>query len=118
MPKSRRAMRRAVLLRLFSHLKPHFNFELPENVDSLGAISDQEIDALLSFRSDYELDELRGALTRIENGTYGICLSCKRLLRQALLDREPTRRLCPECELQFQAQLKESYLSASLGYQN
>ena len=38
-------------------------------------ISDREIDALLAFKSDARIDELRSALNRLEAGSYGY-LSC------------------------------------------
>ncbi len=92
------AMRRNILLHLFEHLKDRYDIELPSSILTTGAIQDREIDALLAFKSDAKLDELRGALTRLENDTFGTCIGCKGQLSKALLESDPTTRLCPECE--------------------
>jgi RNA polymerase-binding transcription factor DksA len=58
----------------------------------------REIHALMAFRNDPILEELRGALSRVDNGTFGICLGCKRTMAPALLTNDPMRRFCFECE--------------------
>jgi RNA polymerase-binding transcription factor DksA len=64
-------------------------------------VSLHEIDALLAFKSDPHLDELRGALERIDDGSYGVCIGCKTEIDQRLLNEEPARRLCAKCETEY-----------------
>jgi len=108
MRKSRRAMRRAILVHLFKHLNDHYNVQMPVQGPGLDAISDSEIDALLSFRSDFVLEELRSALARLAGGTYGVCIGCKKPIEQRLLDHVPTMRICPHCESVFTHELQVS----------
>lgn len=44
------------------------------------------------------LDEVDGALARIEEGTYGICRNCGNEIPQARLDARPESTLCVECK--------------------
>jgi RNA polymerase-binding transcription factor DksA len=97
--RSKRTMRRAVLKRLFDLLEWKYGISLGR--DQLDGVSLHEIDALLSFKSEPKLDELRGALDRIDEGTFGTCISCKRKISQDLLDADPARRMCPACEQEF-----------------
>jgi len=101
MKKSKRAMRRAILCRLFDHLEEYYGIEWTRETFVNGQLSLPQIDAILSFKSDPRLDELRSALGRLENGSYGVCLSCKRIIGQEILDTDPARRLCPECEEEY-----------------
>lgn len=44
-----------------------------------------------------EAHEVRLALTRIENGTYGICTKCGEPIAQARLEAQPTATHCMAC---------------------
>ena len=47
--------------------------------------------------SDWRIiEEIRAALERIENGTYGFCLDCGRRIDSARLDAIPWTRYCAE----------------------
>src|SRR6188472_1122645 len=47
--------------------------------------------------SDWRIiEEIRAALERIENGTYGFCLDCGRRIDPARLDAIPWTRYCAE----------------------
>ena len=98
MKKSKRVMRRNVLQCLYSHLQDAYGLEIPGDQFVQGQMSDHEIDALLAFKSDPRLDELRSALDRLDAGSYGHCLACKDAVDQPLLDADPARRLCESCE--------------------
>jgi DnaK suppressor protein len=95
------AMRRVVLSSLFEHLKLNYDFERPADAFVSGQISDQEVDILLSYKSDPKLGELRDALARLEKGTYGICIGCKQELSHVDLESDPARRICSRCEGAF-----------------
>jgi len=92
------AKRRVILSSLFEYLRLNYDFERPaEGIDS-GQLSAHEVDVALSYKSDSRLGELRQALERVENGTYGVCICCKRALNGAELAEDPAKRMCPACE--------------------
>jgi len=98
---SARAMRRVVLRRLFDVLEQRYGIELDRVAFSADSVSLHEIDAALSFKSDPCLEELRGALDRIDDGSYGVCIGCKTPIGWRLLVDEPARRMCEKCEQEY-----------------
>ncbi len=101
MKKSKRAMRRSILQCLYAHLQDAYGLEIQAEQFMQDQLSDREIDALLAFKSDARIDELRSALDRLERGVYGTCLACKDAMDQGLLDTDPARRLCGACEMLY-----------------
>ena len=95
---SKRSIRRIIVLALLNHVKSAYDYELPEEDVRTMMYSDAGLDALLSFRSDSRLDDLRGALLRLESGTFGLCLACKTPIARIHLEGNITRRICPSCE--------------------
>ena len=108
MRKSKRAVRHAILLHLVKRLSDQYDVQVPAEGPALDALSDSDVDVFLSFRSDFELEELRSALARLGAGTYGICVGCKKAIDQKLLDHMPTMRICPRCESEFNHELQVS----------
>jgi len=96
--KSKRVLRRAILVRLYDHLQDAYGLEWPRESFVGGQLALREIDALLAFKSDPRIDELRGALERLEEGSFGRCIACKRDIDQELLEVDPAMRLCEQCE--------------------
>ena len=94
-------MRRVILSRLFENLQEHYELDYPREWFVDGKLSLHEIDAILAFKSETSLDELRQALDRLEDGTFGICLSCKGEISQHSLDLDPVQRICADCEKQL-----------------
>lgn len=45
-----------------------------------------------------QLDEVEGALARIEEGTYGTCATCGNEISPARLEARPESTLCLECK--------------------
>jgi len=95
---SKRSIRRVIVLELLNHVKSAYDYELPEEDVRTMMYSDAGIEALLSFRSDSRLDDLRGALQRLEAGTFGLCIACKTPIARIHLEGNITRRICPSCE--------------------
>lgn len=110
MNRSKRVMRRMILSRLYDHLQDHYAVFSPREHFVDGNLTMHDIDALLAFKSDPQLDELRHALDRLESGTFGICLGCKAPIPQALLDNDPSRRICISCEQKFLHVTTERYV--------
>jgi len=98
MKKSKRVMRRAVLASLYDHVQDAYGVDWSREAFVDGQLSLNELDALLAFKSDPRIDELRGALDRLQSGTFGMCLACKGRIDQELLDADPAQRLCVPCE--------------------
>ena len=103
------AIRHTILSKLNQHLQENFSISLPRE-----GFVDQEpylhqIDALLAFKSDPRLDELRNALSRLEEGTFGICLSCKGPISEEALDANPVQRVCAKCEKKYSHVERHSY---------
>ena len=95
--KSKRAMRRIILSRLFDDLQERYSIDFTK--EWFTTLSLYEVDAVLSFKSESSLDELRQALDRLEEGTFGICISCKTEIGQEILDANPAQRFCTDCEM-------------------
>ncbi|HSQ74233.1 MAG TPA: hypothetical protein VLT13_01670 [Bacteroidota bacterium] len=114
MKKSRRVMRRTILTALYAHLQDAYGLEIAEESFVQAQMSIQDIDALLAFKSDPRLDELRSALDRLERGTFGQCLACKGSIDLDLLEVDPTQRFCSSCERFYsQTMAGEFHLSVS-----
>jgi RNA polymerase-binding transcription factor DksA len=96
--KSKRVLRRAILVRLYDHLLDAYELDCPREAFVNGQLALREIDALLAFKSDPRIDELRGALDRLEHGVFGGCIACKREIDPELLEVDPAMRLCEQCE--------------------
>lgn len=92
--------RRAVLRLLFARLAERYGVEVHRD-DQVDGVSSHELDSLLAFKSDQRLEDLRKALGRLDDGTYGRCLCCKGYIEPQLLGLDPARRVCSRCEQRF-----------------
>lgn len=108
MAASKLAVRRGIISNLFEYLKLNYDFERPAETFLSGQISDRDIDIMLSYKSDHRLGELREALARVENGTYGYCIGCKRPLSRTDLEQDPAKRVCTACEESFNLHVSAS----------
>ena len=59
---------------------------------------DREFSLGLASNDRQSLYELNDALKRIEDGTFGICEDCKRLITKVRLKALPQARLCVKCQ--------------------
>ena len=94
-------MRRAVLYRMFDLLEQTYGIDVNREEFVGEGVSLHGIDAALAFKSDPRLEELRGALERIDDGSFGVCLGCRSPISWRLLDEEPARRMCEKCEKEY-----------------
>lgn len=62
------------------------------------ATVERELDMTLEANERAELDEVRDALQRFEQGTYGICAGCGIEIPTERLEAVPTARLCLPCK--------------------
>lgn len=69
-----------------------------ELVDQAAVETDRKLFVTLQKRQDHQIRELKDALKRIEDGTYGICMECEEEIPVQRLMARPTTRLCVECQ--------------------
>lgn len=61
-----------------------------------------EINTTLVENEQYIVDEARGALQRIEAGTYGVCEACGQEIPRERLDAIPYTRFCASCAEKYE----------------
>jgi RNA polymerase-binding protein DksA len=59
---------------------------------------DREIDYTLEENSEHLLAEIEGALKRIEEGTYGVCVNCGKPIAEERLAAIPWATYCIDCK--------------------
>jgi RNA polymerase-binding protein DksA len=62
------------------------------------ATLDREIDYTLEENSEHVLRDIDGALARIEEGTYGTCVSCGKPIAEERLSAIPWAMYCIDCK--------------------
>lgn len=108
MKRSKPALRRVILSRLYEHLQREYGVPVSREEFVEGTWSPSRIDGLLAFKSDYWIEELRTALDRLDEGTYGTCIGCHGTIAPRTLQQDPSRRVCDACERRFSHQMTES----------
>jgi hypothetical protein len=98
MRQNNKRIRRVILSRLYDHLLEQYFVPWPREPFVAGTVTEHEVEAVLAFKSDARLDELRTALDRLDQGTYGVCISCKGRIPVETLVLSPAQRLCAGCE--------------------
>lgn len=98
MKKSKRTMRRIILGKLYELMQEDYSIAVPRDTFLEGEFTHHELDAMLAFKSDAQVMELRIALDRLEEGTLDVCIGCKGRIAQEVLDADPTSRICERCE--------------------
>ncbi|MBN9789273.1 TraR/DksA family transcriptional regulator [Pseudonocardia sp. TMWB2A] len=76
--------------------------ELAEPLDNdmeeqLTEIDDQEVNQGLDDMVNQEIIQVRAALSRIEDGTYGTCSNCGKDIDPARLEAQPMATRCIDC---------------------
>jgi RNA polymerase-binding transcription factor len=59
---------------------------------------DREIDYTLEENSEHVLSEIEGALKRIEEGAYGVCVNCGKPIAEERLAAIPWATYCIDCK--------------------
>lgn len=73
---------------------------LDDNADMAAEASEQfghEQSAAMGAETDLALARVRGAMKRVDNGTYGKCVSCGAMIDTDRLGIDPTAELCVAC---------------------
>ena len=64
----------------------------------------RELDEGLEENADHILGEIRAALERVEDGTYGVCTTCGKPIATERLEAVPYAARCVDDERAFQSQ--------------
>ncbi len=67
-------------------------------VDQAAEERERDLSRLFRARENVEIQKLNLALDRMEQGSYGICLSCDGDISDKRLMAEPTAMLCVNCQ--------------------
>jgi DnaK suppressor protein len=67
-------------------------------LDQLSSAANRELAIHLVDRNSRLASEVRSALTRIDEGTYGLCENCDHPIAAKRLDIVPWARLCVSCQ--------------------
>lgn len=106
------SIRAAILRKLYSHLSRTYEVSYGEEEFVAAAMRQgNHLDALLAFKSDIRLNELRSALDRFDKGVFGLCMSCKQEIEEETLFADPTARFCKVCELTVVSAMSHAHLS-------
>jgi RNA polymerase-binding transcription factor DksA len=77
---------------------------LPTHLADLGTETfEQERDFGLAERSSMEIREIDRALTRLDEGDYGICEHCTERISEERLHALPSAALCTRCQAEQEA---------------
>lgn len=98
MVSDKHVIRRVILSKLYDLLQDEFADCYSRDTFVRSDLPMHELDGLLAFKSGANLEELRHTLDRLEEDSFGLCISCKSSIGQHLLDSDPTRRVCSSCE--------------------
>ena len=67
-------------------------------IDQANADAEAELQIRLQETDGLLLKAIDDALTRIEEGTYGVCVNCNQSIPKARLEAVPWTRLCRSCQ--------------------
>jgi DnaK suppressor protein len=67
---------------------------------------DKEINLILGDRDRDKVQAIDEALSRVDDGSYGICESCESDIAEARLEALPFTRLCVNCQAERERELK------------
>jgi DnaK suppressor protein len=69
-----------------------------EETEQLAMASEREVAVRTLDHNAYMLREIHGALTRIEEGSYGVCLECEMQISERRMSAVPWARHCLACQ--------------------
>lgn len=72
--------------------------EVGDEADQAGLSLEKEMIFELSDNERMALDQIEGALRKIEKGTYGLCESCQKPIMKQRLQAMPFARYCIGCQ--------------------
>lgn len=80
--------------------------DLPDEIDLASSEYTQSMVFRLRDREKFLLKKIDDALTRIENGTYGVCEICEEEISVKRLEARPVTTMCIRCKEEQEKQEK------------
>lgn len=71
---------------------------LADENDQAAAIVEKDIELIFRDRDRIRLKQLKNALSRIENGSFGVCEECRGNIPKKRLEHNPVASLCITCQ--------------------
>lgn len=71
---------------------------LPDSIDQIQSATARELAIVLLDQHARQVRDIRIALAKIEDGSYGICEECEEEIAPRRLAAVPTARLCVDCQ--------------------
>ena len=72
--------------------------QMADPLDQVRSVTDRDMAVETLNHQTRSIHEIRDALTRIENGSYGLCERCDEHIPAKRLDALPSARLCINCQ--------------------
>jgi DnaK suppressor protein len=92
--------RQSELLAALRQREPVAAVRSPDLIDEFQAAAERERAVLEAVRASRLLRDVNAALSRIREGTYGVCLRCDRTISAARLNAVPWASFCITCQQQ------------------
>jgi DnaK suppressor protein len=70
--------------------------------DAAGDVVDVDRENAMLEAADEQREQIRAALARIDDGTYGTCVDCGTTISEARLSVRPEAARCVECQTTFE----------------
>ena len=99
------AQRRAITDQIHKHEEEEKSLFQERDDELVEQVSDPSLEVLekLTGSEAKLVDKIDLALSRIGNGSYGICTSCGRAIPLARLEAKPSVSLCRDCQTKHEA---------------
>lgn len=93
----------------FTQKNPHNPADYDANFPTIGDAEDENAAEVATYSDNLTLErtlesslrDVNGALKRIEEGTYGICKYCGKVIDPKRLEARPASSACMECKSKF-----------------
>lgn len=104
------AERRAITDRIRTQEEEEISLFRESDDDLFEQVSDPTLEVLKKLTESEArlLDKIDLALLRIENGSYGVCESCKGEIPLTRLEAKPSVSLCRDCQTEHEAEDKST----------
>ncbi len=86
--------------------------QTPDAIDAVQMAGEREFAIRNLDRDSSMLRQIRGALARIEDGTYGVCQRCEEDISPKRIHALPWARLCIECQEEMDRRKTPAYDAA------
>lgn len=71
---------------------------LGDSMDEVSSTIDKQLLEHLGANMQLALQRIESALSRLENGTYGTCVRCSKMIAQERLEAMPEASMCIHCQ--------------------